>query len=671
MGAMRRASACCALLVATSVVASGLAMRDVSAAPALSVRVANNQLVEGSGNPVLLHGVNLSGTAYVCIQGWGIFNGPSDAASVAAIASWHTNAVRIQLNEDCWLNINGVNPTYGGVNYQNAIVNYVNLLHQNGLYAILSLAYNAPGTTPATAQQVMADADHAPAFWSSVATTFKSDPAVLFDLYNEPHDISWDCWLSGCTTSAGWQTAGMQSLVNAVRGVGATQPLLLGGLMWAADLTGWLQHQPNDPMHALVASFHTYDFSLCPNLNCWATTVVPVAQQVPVVTGEVGEADCTHVFIDPFMAWADLFGISYLGFAWETSPNGCVNGSTLIAAYDGTPTAFGVGLRNHLATLAKGLSLTVSATRMVDGNGNPTVLRGVNRLGTLYPCIQGWGIIDGPTDAASVAAIANWHTNAVRLALNEDCWLNINGVNPALAGANYQNAIVNYVKLLHRAGLYVILTLAWNGPGSTPSTDQQLMADADHAPAFWSSVATAFRSDPAVLFDLFSNPHGISWDCWRNGCTTPAGWQTAGMDSLVNAVRSTGASQPILLGGLSWANDLSGWLQYAPVDEANALLASFHEDPSAGCATQSCWTSMVLPVTKRVPVVTSELSENDCAHTFIDPYMAWADGNGVGYLGFTWEAWSWACTLISAYDGTPTNFGIGLRDHLAAVARGS
>jgi hypothetical protein len=382
--------------------------------------------------------------------------------------------------------------------------------------------------------------------------------------------------------------------------VGATQSLLLAGVAWAADLTGWLSHQPNDPMHALVASFHTYDFAQCANLSCWTATLAPVAQQVPVVAGELGEADCTHAFIDPFMAWADLFGVSYLGFAWEVSSNGCVNGSTLIAAYDGTPTAFGLGLRNHLATLASGLSLTVRGNRLVDGNGNSLILRGVNRMGTLYPCIQGWGIVDGPTDASSVAAIANWHTNALRLELNEDCWLNINGVNPAFGGANYQDAVASYVKLLHRAGLYVILALTWNGPGSTPSTDQQLMADADHAPAFWSSLATAFKSDPAVLFDLFSNPHGISWDCWRNGCTTAAGWQTAGMDSLVNAVRSTGALQPILLGGLSWANDLSSWLQYAPTDQANALLASFHEIPTASCVTQSCWSSTVAPVANQV-----------------------------------------------------------------------
>ena len=32
----------------------------------------------------------------------------------------------------------------------------------------------------------MAFADHAIAFWTSVATTFKTDPMVIFDLFNEP-----------------------------------------------------------------------------------------------------------------------------------------------------------------------------------------------------------------------------------------------------------------------------------------------------------------------------------------------------------------------------------------------------------------------------------------------------------------------------------------------------
>src|SRR6184192_4207826 len=321
------------------------------AATPLSISVAGNHLVNGDGTAIRLLGVNRSGTEYACIQGWGICDCPSDAASVAAMAAWHINAVRIPLNEDCWLNINGVNPAYAGATYQSAIQAYVNLLHQRGLYAILELHWNAPGTSQATGQQVMPDADHSPAFWTSVATFFKADPAVLFDLYNEPHDVSWSCWLNGCSTP-GWNTAGMQSLVNAVRSTGATQPIMIGGLAWANDLSGWLSNQPSDPANALVASFHNYNFNVCVP-SCWDSTVATLATQVPVVTGELGEDDCAHSYIDRYMSWADAHGISYLGWTWDTWD--CSSGPALISDYNGTPTAFGVGFRDHLAALASPL----------------------------------------------------------------------------------------------------------------------------------------------------------------------------------------------------------------------------------------------------------------------------------------------------------------------------
>jgi len=98
----------------------------------LSIGVSGNHLVNGSGQAIRLLGVNRSGTEYACIQGWGIFDGPNDATSVAAMAAWHINAVRIPMNEDCWLNINGVGPAYGGAPYQGAIQSYVKLLHQTG-----------------------------------------------------------------------------------------------------------------------------------------------------------------------------------------------------------------------------------------------------------------------------------------------------------------------------------------------------------------------------------------------------------------------------------------------------------------------------------------------------------------------------------------------------------
>jgi hypothetical protein len=98
-----------------------------------TVSVSGNQLRGFNNAPVRLHGVNRSGTEYACVQGWGIFDGPSDTTSISAIASWHANAVRVPLNEDCWLGINGVSPAYSGTTYQNAIVNYVQDLNKAGM----------------------------------------------------------------------------------------------------------------------------------------------------------------------------------------------------------------------------------------------------------------------------------------------------------------------------------------------------------------------------------------------------------------------------------------------------------------------------------------------------------------------------------------------------------
>jgi hypothetical protein len=315
----------------------------------ISVSESGNQLIDGNKAPMRLLGVNRSGTEYACVQGWGIFDGPSDDASIAQIAAWHVNAVRVPLNEDCWLGINGVPAAYAGSNYQNAIVTYVQALNRANIVAILDLHWSAPGTQSASGQQVMADADHSVAFWSSVATTFKTNTATVFDLYNEPHDISWTCWRDGCS-SPGWKTAGMQALVDAVRGAGAVQPLMLGGLGYSSDLSQWLTYEPTDPQHRLVASFHLYNFAGCTTQSCWDSVIAPIAAQVPVVTGELGENDCAHGFIDPYLTWADAHGVSYLGWTWDTWD--CSSGPALITDYNGTPTAFGAGLKNHLATLA-------------------------------------------------------------------------------------------------------------------------------------------------------------------------------------------------------------------------------------------------------------------------------------------------------------------------------
>jgi endoglucanase len=363
---------------ATSAPVSFAAVPATSTAPRL--QVSGNKLVNASGQTVVLHGVDRSGTEYACVQGNGIFDGPNDQASISAMKAWGVNAVRIPLNEACWNAESYVNPAYAGTSYQQAVEQFVNLLNDNGIVAILDLhwtdgAYtgNSAGcsSAQATCQKPMPDAAQAIPFWTSVAAAFKGNDAVIFDLFNEPYASratgspasGWSCWLNGGTCPGiGYQVAGMQSMVNAVRSTGANNVIMLGGEEYSNDLgtpgstTGdpsILANLPTDPDHDLAVSWHSYNFNTCSTQSCWTSQVAPVAAQVPVIAGEIGENDCADTYINPLMTWMDSEGISYLAWAWNADFN-CSQGPGLITGYSGTPTAYGAGYQSHLVSLAGG-----------------------------------------------------------------------------------------------------------------------------------------------------------------------------------------------------------------------------------------------------------------------------------------------------------------------------
>jgi endoglucanase len=315
----------------------------------LSIFVSANHLVDAQGQLVTLHGVDISGTQWDCLYGH-TFYGPHGEASIAAMAAWHINAVRIPLNEDCWLGINGA-PRNAWA-YHRAIRDYLRRLHAHGMYAILDLHWSAPEAILAHLGNgfagffEMADESHSPAFWASVARYFSADHAVLFDLFNEPKNISWTCWLNGCLAPRGYQTAGMQQLIDVIRATGATQPVMIAGLEAAAELgQPWLEHHPSDPADQLVASVHVYDQS---NISRFNRNIATVAAQFPVVAGEIGDTNCTDQDLDTFLPWADTHGISYLAWAWFVGD--CASYPSLISNYNGTPTNFGIGYREHLLT---------------------------------------------------------------------------------------------------------------------------------------------------------------------------------------------------------------------------------------------------------------------------------------------------------------------------------
>ena len=399
----------------------------------LEISISGNHFVNGlngTGRTIQLRGVNVSSSEYACAEGYGYDDGDYTNATAAAIAAWGANAVRIPLNEDCWLNTNlPAGDPYGGAGYQNEIESFVSDLNAHGIYAILDLHWTAPGNQTALEQQPMPDMDHSPAFWASVASAFKSNHAVVFDLFNEPYDptdprsgndedatdaVTWGCWESGtkpdvvgggappdpCYTqayddsgnpTARYQIVGMQTLLSDIRNVGATQPIIVGGLDYADDLgdtndangggQGWMQHAPDDPLNQEAASFHNYQGKGCDNQTCWDNTVKSVASHVPVVTGEFAEdnylaAGCNaspgaSTFDDRYMKWADTNGVSYLAWAWlvddppQPGDDPCERFG-LLSSYNGTPLApNGTAVHDHLRALA--------ANGPGAGNGKPAI----------------------------------------------------------------------------------------------------------------------------------------------------------------------------------------------------------------------------------------------------------------------------------------------------------
>jgi endoglucanase len=314
--------------------------------------------------------------------------------------------------------------------------------------------------------------------------------------------------------------------------------------------------------------------------------------------------------------------------------------------------------------------IKIAGNHLVDSQtGGAVTLRGVSHSSTEYACVQGHGLVEGPVNSSFVAGLKSWkNLNVVRLPLNEDCWLGINGVPAAASGPAYQAGYKKLVELLTNANIAVLADLHWTAPGSTLATKQDPLPDADHAAQLWYGVADSFKDNPLVLFELFNEPFAgtasaqtADWSCWRNGGSCPGvsdvPYQAAGMESLIKSVRSTGATNVILLGGMAWSNDLSQWNRWAPLD-ADPLQqtgAVWHAYDFNSCHDQHCWEQTISPVAARVPVVVTECGFDI---SWTEGLWAWIEKQhgAISYLAWTWNTWGGNEGLVSDYaKGTPTS----------------
>lgn len=371
-GLLTTAVACLVCLVCST------AALPPASASALSIDVSGNHFVDGKGKRVRLIGVNRSGSEYSCAgddgqggHGYAIFQGPVNDRAIEAMKKWRVNAVALPLNEACWLGgYGGLNPSFSGAPYREAVEGYVSRLNRHGIYVVLRLSGAGPGNSvygsvPGDAEAPMADADHSAAFWTSVATEFRDNHAVLFHLYDEPHKIEWACVLYGCMVNADgsdgepnfgqYEATGHKQLLDAIRATGATQPIVISGIDFAGQVDEWEKYAPEDPLDKRVVGWNSFDYS--GNLASSKPELAGLSRKFPVLVGGFGDTDCNSGYSRKLMRFADSNGISYLAWTWNTEADygGCANallGPKLSAYYSAKPSGFGKGVRDHYRDLA-------------------------------------------------------------------------------------------------------------------------------------------------------------------------------------------------------------------------------------------------------------------------------------------------------------------------------
>jgi hypothetical protein len=248
------------------------------------------------------------------------------------VMGWKANVVRIALNQDFWLSDS---PSYAGA-YAMLIDQQIAWAEGAGLDVILDLHWSDKGQYgQKPAQQRMADA-HSVAFWADVAARYQGDGRVLFELYNEPHDVPWDVWLKGGASGDGFTVAGMQQLYDTVRSTGAENLVIIGGLQFAYDLSGVATHRVQG--HNIVWATHPYNQTGKQSSN-WDAAFGALSATDPVMATEFGDSTgCGTSYDSELIAYADAHKISWTAWAWYVAS---CKFPSIIADWSGTPTAAG------------------------------------------------------------------------------------------------------------------------------------------------------------------------------------------------------------------------------------------------------------------------------------------------------------------------------------------
>lgn len=302
-------------------------------------QVRGTQVVDGTGRDLLLRGAMIP-TAFAFIDRWQRGQDPTqilDATTFSTMATWHMNAVRI--NVSYWIYL--LNPDLYMARLDQAVAS----AHAAGLYVILDFHDDKQSGNPG-ADGVM----HAETltFWSIIAAHFKDDKMMLFDPMNEPKYSNWQTWLNG----NGSGVVGYQQVISAIRSAGAQQIIVLepgrGCDCGSSTWNGVDRFLPSDPN--IIFSQHDYAEVVGGDQQTWDAAWGPVLGRYPIYYGEwavLPHADHPVFCRGLTSANADAVTNAFLDYlqarhaswtAWDFNPSNLVQS---FASYE--PTSFQSG----------------------------------------------------------------------------------------------------------------------------------------------------------------------------------------------------------------------------------------------------------------------------------------------------------------------------------------
>lgn len=302
--------------------------------------------------------------------------------------------------------------------------------------------------------------------------------------------------------------------------------------------------------------------------------------------------------------------------------------------------------------------LRVKGPNLVTAKGRVVRLEGLN-----IPSLEWSNEGDQKIHESLRVAIEDWRSNAIRLPMAQDRWFG-KAEYQNDGGEAYRKLIDRMVADTNRRGAWIILDLHWSNAGEWGKNIAQHWMPDEHSATFWKDVAKRYANRPGVLFDLYNEPHDVSWTIWRNGGDVDEEWngkrlryRSPGMQGLLDAVRSVGARNVCFASGLDWGYDLTGVLNgYALSDpKGNGVGYASHIYP-----WKSEWDAKVGAVAKLRPVLIGEVGcepdpKQEDPMTWAPKVLAWMEKNRVHVTGWCFHPDA-SPRMLKNWDYEPTPY---------------